>query len=55
MCRRRGCNHPMVCLPPRCGAVTLRLSSGRAIECKGENANVFGAPFTHHAAASPGG
>ena len=38
-----------------CGAITLRLSSGRAIECKGENANVFGAPFTHHAAASPGG
>ena len=40
---------------PRCGALSLRLSSGRVIECKGENASVFGAPFTHHAAPSPGG
>ena len=51
--------HGLGCSPTfcrqRCGAITLRLSSGRAIECKGENANVFGAPFTHHAAASPGG
>ena len=39
---------------PRCGALSLRLSSGRVIECKGENAGVFGAPFTHHAAPSPG-
>ena len=46
-----GCNSTIGYL---CGALTLHLSSGRVIECKGENAGVFGAPFTHHAAPSPG-
>ena len=47
-----GCNSTIGYL---CGALTLHLSSGRVIECKGENASVFGAPFAHHAAASPSG
>ena len=37
-----------------CGALTLHLSSGRVIECKGDNP-CLDAPFTHHAAASPSG
>ena len=47
-----GCNSTIGYL---CGALTLHLSSGRVIECKGENASVFSAPFAHHAAASPSG